>query len=180
MTSIALFLSTCVYAMEPSTITYRLIQQESGGQTPQVSTRQATTDDFLLVIQSASGIGSLEVSPTAGVWPARMTLRLHLQGLESLELDNGRQKLLTHISSSDPLPARWHWAPRRGEGKAKADEPELLATEHPLCPSLQIVTERNEKPPSIPLRGYFQVVVPPGFLTPTTPTMTVRWIDFYR
>ena len=54
----------------------------------------ATFDVF-----SPSGIGSATITLTKGCWPTTVVLRLHLTGLESLAVSNGKIKLMGSVLS---------------------------------------------------------------------------------
>jgi hypothetical protein len=66
-------------------------------------TVQAQRDDGKVVfsVKSPSGIGSATIERVEKSWPDAVALKLHLDGLESLVISNGKVKLNVAVSSQD-------------------------------------------------------------------------------
>lgn len=132
--------------------------------------RLACSDEETIIeIHSKSGIGRTKITRLGDAWPAAMTVRLHLRGLESLKAGNGTQTVQWSIASS---------------GKPVCRTSLLTAnTETPLKPGDKYYTRASLKAeqPRIPLQdGYFSVPLPPQLWASQPESIELRWIDFYR
>jgi hypothetical protein len=123
-------------------------------------------------IYSPSGIGSASVALESDSMPGAMILRLHLVGLEQVQLTSSHETVRASVSSDGTF--------RLGEQTiltAGAESPLLPGS--PLWVEIDIVSTQAEK--KIPLQdGYFQVTVPKEFLQNAGSSFEVHWIDFYR
>ncbi|MEZ4515713.1 MAG: hypothetical protein R3C44_02365 [Chloroflexota bacterium] len=127
-------------------------------------------------VQSASGIGGLHAQLTDGDWPEEVLLRLHLRGLERLEIGYDQVLVATGVSSTSdpaPLPAVYNIADT-GEAVTIPDAGK------DYYPTIHVVPEAGSQP-AIPLQnGYFEISLPPNFFTMELNAFTVQWIDFFR
>ena len=123
-------------------------------------------------IYSPSGIGFAAVELESGVMPEEMILRLHLQGLEQLQLTSSQESIRASVSS---------------DGSFNVDDQTILSagTEsplqsgNPLWMEIEVVSGQAEK--KIPLEdGYFEVTVPKEFLKNAGTSFEIEWIDFFR
>ena len=130
----------------------------------------------ILTVRSASGIGGLRAGLAEGAWPDEVRVRLHLSGLERLELGYGPYLLATGVSStSDPAPAPTLYT--RGEDDRVT---ETAATTEPYQMPIELHS-KTQDPPAIPLQdGYFEISLPPHFFSSSEPGFTLQWVDFYR
>ncbi|MDP7398678.1 MAG: hypothetical protein QF541_17555 [Lentisphaeria bacterium] len=126
-------------------------------------------------VRSAFGIGRMKLSAANNRWPTTLVLRLHLRGLESLQLGNGTSSIDLSISSSPPHRQLCEVAHTPGERRQTVDD------ESPFWMQVQIEQTENPDLPKIPLAdGYFEVTLPPALLNGNPESLSVRWIDFYR
>jgi hypothetical protein len=123
-------------------------------------------DALLVDLESPSGIGKTTITMTAAL-PVSATLRLHLTGLEHLQISNGVTTLVAQVSSqADHLITQ-----------AVAVAPTPVADAQPIAaddPRWLTITLPSATQP------YFTVLLPPGFLAQTQQTLSLEWVDFYR
>jgi hypothetical protein len=102
-------------------------------------------------------------------WPKRVTLRLHLKGLESLKIASGDVLWgLSLASTGDPM-SRVSLIQHGKEKRLKKGDA--------YWATARIVAKEKR----IPLRdGYVEVVIPDKLLSKRSESLEVRWIDFYR
>jgi hypothetical protein len=65
---------------------------------------RAEKDKALFVVKSPSGISQAVIEPQDGNWPQDVVLRLHLMGLESFRLYNGKVTLDAAVSVQEGRP----------------------------------------------------------------------------
>lgn len=119
----------------------------------------------VLDVQSDFGIGSASIELLSGTMPDTLLLRLHITGLEDFELTSQAATVTASLPSRGLFASRQH----------VTDIP-ILPT-HPLWLDIQIVSTSTK----IPLEdGYFEIVLPPGFLRNAGAAFEIKWIDFYR
>ncbi len=154
---------------------YFLMQTERGESTAFAARGSEESVEF--DIQSATGIGDLVLSRLGEAWSQRVTLRLHLQGLESVELSTDSHTLTTSVSSSDGAvrPTQVMEGPSADEGS----NPEQVAADHEFRLPVRLVPVEGGEV-GIPLDGHFEVTVPAALLRENPKSITLRWIDFYR
>ncbi len=132
---------------------------------------EARPDQTLLSIRSQSGIGQAVMQRTSASWPAKIVLRLHLQGLENLRVAAGGTQLEASVSSHDGQTRVW----KAGEEHAS------LTAASPFWLDLQRRDADGKPTAAIPLRGgYFEIVLPKALFEHNPPSFTIAWIDFYR
>ena len=123
-------------------------------------------------IYSPSGIGSAAFELKSGRMPGKITLRLHLKGLEQLRLTSAQDQISASVSGGDTIHVDHQAILSSG-----TESP--LSPDHPLWMEIEIVSGQAEK--KIPLEaGYFEVVIPQQFIRNAGKTFEVEWIDFYR
>lgn len=130
----------------------------------------------IIDVTSESGIGGLRALLVAGRWPEETVVRLHLRGLERLEIGYDQYLVATSVSStSEPAPLPTVYAiSKNSEAQAIADAGDEY------YPPIQIVPEEGSLA-RIPLQnGYFEIGLPPNFYTGQPEAFTMQWIDFFR
>lgn len=126
-----------------------------------------------LSVRSPSGIGNGVVSRLSSVWPERVTLRLHLNGLEGLKVSNSKMELVAEVIGPD---SRRFLHITGNTNQSSAPAPTKLA-------ECEIRAFGNDGKPSkvLPLRdGYFEVRLPKQLFADNPESITINWIDFYR
>ena len=111
-------------------------------------------------VRSESGIGSATVTRRSDTWPESICVHLHLRGLESFKLENGKLALEWSVSSSGENDSR---VSLHQDGEESA-----IGKGSPLY------SEAKAE------HGYFEVPLPARLLQENPETITLRWIDFYR
>jgi hypothetical protein len=158
---IILWVAACVRAKTPALDVAS--QLEGEGNQLLVGTDEG---GLWIEVQSESGIGQATITMTAGL-PVSATLRLHLAGLEHLQLSNGATTLVAQVSSQADHAIR--------QAVAEASTP--VSAAQPLTPDQPLWLEIT--PPSA-AHPYFTVILPPAFLAAIDRTLTIGWVDFYR
>ncbi len=120
-----------------------------------------TTNEMLLAdITSPTGIGSARIEKTAGQWPARIVLRLHLKGLEDFKFHYGDTTVEVSVSSQADHAVREVVEQGGKTSTLSAGDPNWIAV--------------------TPAAGYFDLEAPAAFLQSGAGQFTIEWIDFYR
>jgi hypothetical protein len=127
----------------------------------------------LLDVTSRSGIGGATVMRRADQWPARLTLRLHLGGLESLSVSNGALTLRASVKSVGG-PVRISYSLRNG------DEGPAREKGGPYWAEIKVLGSGDAAVSGLPGRGGFELDVPPALLSDAARALEIAWIDFYR
>lgn len=126
-------------------------------------------DTLVLDVESRSGIGGATITLAKGRWPTTVTLRLHLGGLESFAVSNGRIKLTGSVLSHSGNTKRLYLSEVGKEGERE--------------PGTEIkVFDAEGKPiKGLPDKcGYFEITLPKALLEGEPKSMELGWIDFYR
>lgn len=149
-------------ANQPATPAYefKLQKAEDSGA---VKTDEKRT---LLVVTSASGIGSATVALPSGKWPKRITLRFEYlkgRGFDVLEGFNMTTARFQIQGAARPGQSRMPFHLLDGDGKADAGEAP--------AGELNVVVERRQ--------GALEISLPPNLFTGSK-EVRVGWIDFYR
>ncbi|MEI8379604.1 MAG: hypothetical protein WCJ09_05720 [Planctomycetota bacterium] len=127
----------------------------------------------VISIRSPFGMSQAVISRTEKTWPDAMTLKLHLQGLESFSVSNGKVTIHAAVSSSESKPRPRVW-------KDNAENV-LLDDESPYWPDLRMIGRDGKPAGAIPLKdGYFEIILPKRLFEGNPHSITVDWIDFYR
>ena len=122
-------------------------------------------------IHSPFGISQTVIERTDGNWPDSVILRLHLKGLESFKVSNGKVTLEASRSSQDGKVLLWM--------DGKEDSP--LDFTSPYWTEIRIVGKDGKTETKIPLNdGYFEIQLPKALFEDNPKSITVNWIDFYR
>lgn len=127
----------------------------------------------ILEISSERGIGQATVQRTAGPWPKKVVLRLHLKGLESLRVEAGQWGFEASVMSYPPY-----------QNRLRVYGPDSIPPVDPKSPywvEVRVLDSEGNPASKIPLEGgYFELAIPPAFLEKSPPKLHIHWIDFYR
>lgn len=124
----------------------------------------------IIDIVSPSGISSVKFTLRSGEMPRQIHIWLHTKGLEAFRLVSEQVTLVTSIPSSGGLNDQ-------SQVKIVGGSEKPISAFDPLKLELDIVSSSKE----IPLQdGYFEIVIPSGFLQQTGDSFEVYWIDFFR
>jgi hypothetical protein len=131
----------------------------------------ATESEALFDVRSETGIGSADVKQTSGEPPARIVIRLHLNGLEEFDFEYGETVVTVSVSShGDQLVTeRIRTA---GSGEAP------IGAESPYSMPVRVVAGPGSKDGGS--TAYFEVQAPEDYIQGGGGPFTIRWIDFYR
>jgi hypothetical protein len=124
----------------------------------------ATWDVF-----SPSGIGGATITAAGGKWPATVTVRLRLRGLESLAISNGKVKLAGSVLSHSGNARR---VSLTEDGK---EQPGPAETE------IRVLDAAGKPIQGLPDQGgCFEITLPKALLEGQPKSLELNWIDFYR
>jgi hypothetical protein len=138
-------------------------------------TVQAQTNDGKVVfsVKSPSGIGSATIERVEKNWPEAVALKLHLKGLESLVISNGKAKLHVAVSSQEGKLRVRLWKDDK--------ETEPLDQKSPCWMDVRIIGADGKPVKELPLKdGSFEMTLPKAFLDGSPKSLTLQWIDFHR
>ncbi|HWL10634.1 MAG TPA: hypothetical protein VNQ76_19665 [Planctomicrobium sp.] len=128
-------------------------------------------DKVILVVHSPSGISDVVLERVDDAWPDAFVLQLHLSGLESFIVTNGKTTLNAAVSSSDGRVRLWK----------DGNEDSVLDAKSSYWMPVRIISSDGQPTQIIPLRGgYFEVKLPRKFFEENPKSITLKWIDFYR
>jgi len=120
-----------------------------------------TSNELLLIdITSPTGIGGATIDKTAGQWPPKIIMRLHLRGLEDFKFKYGAKIVEVSVSSQNNKVVR--------EELVQAGQVTSLSAGDAYWMNVT------------PNPGYFDIEAPADFLKSGESTFTIEWIDFYR
>jgi hypothetical protein len=132
-------------------------------------------DTRTIVDIRGSGIGTVELSRRDAPWPKPIVLRLHLSGLELLNVDNGKIAIGTSVLSRSPPEQVGQLLP--GSGRASS----TVTQDSPFWMPLRIVNAREPGVRAVPLEeGYFEVTLPDVLFDESPNGFIIRWVDFFR
>lgn len=139
----------------------------------EISSVLAQDGTLTVDVTSPTGIGSARLD-LSGPIPRRMLLRLHLKGLEMLEVAYGQTAVSASLASTP------------GYGVMESVRKAADLGEREVSPGSQYwmavaIVPAGDVPASIPLEdGYIEVRLPAHFLSSGERSLTIRWVDFYR
>ncbi len=136
-----------------------------------------TSEEGVVVfdIHDAQGIGGVSITPKSGDWPKSVIVRLHLPGLESLQLSAGKVTLFGSVLS--------HSGHKRLLEIDEAGKKREAGRDDPLWINIRMLDGHGKDINHLPdpgKGGCFEVTLPPALLIESNLGMTLRWIDFYR
>ena len=133
---------------------------------------RADKEKVTFIVKSPSGISQAVIEPQDD-WPKIVVLRLHLKGLESFRVSNGKTRLDAAVSIQEGKPKVRLW--KDGKEDAPLDE------NSPFWTDIRMVGGDGKPASEIPLKnGYFQMTLPRAIFEGNPKAITVAWIDFYR
>jgi len=122
-------------------------------------------------VHSPFGISQAIIESTSGNWSDSVILRLHLKGLESFKVSNGKVTIEAAVSSQDGHLRLWK------DGK----EDSLLDSKSPYWTEIRIVGKDGKPVTTIPLDdGYFEIQLQKTMFEGNPKSIKINWIDFYR
>ncbi len=140
-----------------------------------VTSEVALQDDELFIdIYSESGIGSATIVIPNESRPAKVILRMHLNGLEQLQMAYDDLIIEASVTSTPP------YSVRQSVTKDDGTVTEIDLSS-PYWSEITIESDETESLVTIPLNsGYFELMVPADFLNGGYDSLSISWIDFYR
>ena len=144
---------------------------------------EVTLQDGLTIVDivSESGIGSAEIRYPTQPQPESIVLRMHLGGLEDLQIKSRESTIQASVSSIHPYPVLQSIVTQGEESAIEQSSPYWL--------DITIVNDISGKLAEIPLEsGHFEVIVPESIIgrgqgavdENAMSAISVSWIDFYR
>ena len=151
------------------TTTLDIKAQKAADQVKVKIENDSATLDFL----SQSGIGGATITLANGKWPRTVVLRLHLGGLESFAVSNGKVKLSGSVLSHSGNTTRLQMTEDGKEKKVEKDSP--------YWTEIRGFDSSGKSVPGLPgSGGYFEITVPKALLDSQPKSLDLGWIDFYR
>jgi hypothetical protein len=132
-----------------------------------------TGDRAILAVRSPFGISQATIKRQTDHWPKAVVVRLHLRGLEYLQIKNGKRSLHAVVGIRDKQPEVRLWKDQ--------DEEHPLTRTDPFWMTIHIRKNDGSPAHQLPLQdGYFEVELPGVLLADNPRAITLHWIDFYR
>jgi hypothetical protein len=127
----------------------------------------------VFLVHSPFGISRSVIERLDDAWPKAVVLRLHLKGLSSFQVSDGKCTVDAAVSLEEGKPRVRVWK------DGKEDAP--LNEKSPLWLDIRIVGGDGKPPTELPLKdGYFEVALPGAIFAGNPKSITLSWIDFYR
>lgn len=124
-------------------------------------------------IRSPFGISNATIERIESNWKQPIVIRLHLKGLENLQITNGKTTLEASVSSHDEKSRVRFWKDK--------DEDKLLDSTSPYWMEIRMMDRDEKLTNAIPLiDGYFEMQLPKAMFEDNPKSITISWIDFYR
>jgi hypothetical protein len=102
-----------------------------------------------------------------------VVVRLHLRGLEHLQISTGKRTLHAVVGIRDKQLEVRLWKDQ--------DEDHPLSRTDPFWVNIRIRNKDGSPAQQLPLQdGYFEMELPGALLADNPRTLTLHWIDFYR
>jgi len=134
---------------------------------------QVQESRVVISIVSPSGISQASIKRTGDKWPESLWLRLHLTGLERLQVLNGKLKLSAAVSQVQGKIQIRNWCDDKEE--------QTLNDCSPLWLNMRMIGSEGKPAANLPLKnGYFELLLPKGFFAENPESIQIDWIDFYR
>ena len=130
---------------------------------------------LLSITSPGGGIGAATIERKTDHWPAKITVRIDLQGLESFNVIAGDTTLRASVPSDSRAPNPLLHLSRDGKETAQ------LTSDDPYWTNIQKldaqgkpVKDRTEKV------ACFEIAIPPALLAAQNKTIAIEWVDFFR
>jgi len=134
---------------------------------------QGDGGNVIFSVKSPSGIGSATLERTEEKWPEAVVVKLHLKGLESFVVSNGKTKINAAVSRQDGKLRVRLWKDEK--------ENEPLDRKSPYWMEIRAVGTDGKPANEIPLKdGHFEMTLPKTMLDKNPKSLSLEWIDFYR
>jgi len=134
----------------------------------------AFQDSVILNVISKPSIGKATISPVRDSWPSRIVIRLHLRGLESFSVNNGKITITTSLLSHPPynLIGETRMAGQKRSVSIQNNSPYWMPVS---------VISKDKTRATIPLEdGYIEVLLPEIITRNQPELLSIQWIDFLR
>lgn len=143
------------------------------------------TDRVVFRIRSSTGIGGASITRRGKAWPARVVVRLHVNGLESFQVSNEATDEVSKKLSSNAITVHAAISSHPGVPSIRQwrndDEHELLDQDSQYWMPIKLLDPAGHRATQMPLRGGDIELHLPSILFADNPReITLRWIDFYR
>lgn len=123
------------------------------------------------IVRGGTGIGRVTVQRLDDHWPDRVFLRLHLRGMESLQVSN------EHVTLRWSIPSVTAGRRRALMSSTEDGARRRISSSDPHYVPVRLVAETTQ----IPLHdGYFEVLLPATLFKGDPDAVSIHWIDFYR
>jgi hypothetical protein len=120
-------------------------------------------------VSCPSGIGGGTITIAKGKWPDTVVVRLHLGGLESFSLSNGKLKLSGSVSSHSGNKRQLSLSDVGKKGERDA------GTE------IKVFDAAGKPVKGLPGKGgCFEITLPKALLEGQPKSLNLYWVDFYR
>jgi hypothetical protein len=130
-------------------------------------------DQAIVAIRSPFGISEAKIERLEETWPDTVVIRLHLRGLETFKVSNGKVAINASVSSSAEKQSTRLWKDN--------EEDSQLDAKSPYWTEIRMIGADGKPTKAIPIKdGYFEVQLPKALLEGNPRSITVNWIDFYR
>lgn len=169
LASIVAFLCTAAIAVEDETSPFRTTTKRADDSV----VFKAEANKTVCSIRSPFGISHAVIQRTEKEWPKAIVLRLHLTGLESLRIENGKWTLAVAVSSHNDQQRVRLWKDRH--------EDKLIDPKNTYWMEIRMLGSDRKPSKDIPLKdGHFEMQLPAAFLEDNPKSITIHWIDFFR
>lgn len=130
-------------------------------------------DKAIVAIRSPFGISEAKIERLEEKWPDTVVIRLHLGGLETFKVSNGKVAINASVSSSAEKQSTRLW---------KDNEEDLpLDVKSVHWTDIRMIGADGKPTKAIPIKdGFFEVQLPKAIFEGNPKSITVNWIDFYR
>jgi hypothetical protein len=146
---------------------YRISVGESGNRV----TAQSNGQETAFEVRSETGIGSAQVEQTSGEPPAKVGIRLFLDGLEEFDFGYDATRIVVSVSShGDNAVSQSLLKDGSGETPIGPDSPYWMP--------VQVVT--GPMSDSQKSTGCFELQAPQDYIQGEHRAFSMRWIDFFR
>jgi hypothetical protein len=129
-----------------------------------------STDKNTVVVDVKSPVGLSQaiIERKGDHWPANVMLRLHLQGLERLQVIEGDRRIEASVSSQN------------GTTRIRKDSVPLDA-KHAYWMGIRKLSKDGKSVQAIPSnKGSFEIRLPKALFENNPNSITIKWVDFFR
>ncbi len=129
----------------------------------------------VVTITSPFGIDHAVLRRTADKWPARISIRMHLSGLESFKASTGAVELGWSVANAKDR--RTSMSLRSGQGTGTGTRVTVLAKDSPYWTAVSVgIADKNKAAAA----GYLEVSLPRKLFESNPREINLQWVDFYR